>query len=129
MNPRARAAVLVLLFGSAMVFSVPDLARLVRDSFVFARLSYEQRRERVYGPDYATMRRFAAELPRGAAVAIVLRRPQDVDRGIFVNYYLYPRVTRIYDGVAAYRADAKRPRTIIFISSEGMRVIAEEQLP
>ena len=123
-----RRLVLIVLFGSAMWTSVPDLARLVRDSFTFARLSHEERRERVYGADYVTMRRFAKELP-DVPVAIVLRTPPDVDRGIFVNYYLYPRPTRIYDGVDKYRADPKRPRTIVFVNGDDMRVIAEEQLP
>jgi len=117
-----RRAVLALLFAAAVWRSAGDYARLVRDSFAMLRLPYEERRERILGGDYVVMRRLAAELPRDQAVAIVLRRPKDIDRGIFLNAQLYPRTTRIYDGVDKYRADAHRPRLAVVVDGAEMRV-------
>lgn len=90
-----RALLIAALFACALWSSGRDYVQLVRDSWAMFRLPYEERRERVLGGDYAAMRTFAQELPRDARVAIVLRRPSDIDRGIFLNYYLYPRTTRI----------------------------------
>ncbi|HJQ38053.1 MAG TPA: hypothetical protein VKB93_13020 [Thermoanaerobaculia bacterium] len=90
-----RAVLIAALLAAALWSSGRDYAQLVRDSWAMFRLPYEERRERVLGGDYAAMRTFAEELPRDARVAIVLHRPSDIDRGIFLNYYLYPRPTTI----------------------------------
>lgn len=95
-----RALLIAALFACALWTSARDYAALVRDSVAMFRLPYEERRERVLGGDYAAMRTFARELPRDAKIAIVLRQPKDIDRGIFLNYYLYPRTTRIVVGQA-----------------------------
>jgi hypothetical protein len=95
-----RRLAIVALFAAAAWTSARDYAQLVRDSLAQFRLPYEERRAFVLGGDYVTMRRLAQQVPRDARVAIVLRRPSDIDRGIFLNYYLYPRTTRIVTGQA-----------------------------
>ncbi|PYQ31067.1 MAG: hypothetical protein DMF56_03955 [Acidobacteria bacterium] len=88
-----RRPALAVLFACAIWFSGHEYVQLVRDSLALLPLRYEERRERVLGGDYVVMQRLASEIPRDASVTIVLRRPRDIDRGIFLNYYLYPRAT------------------------------------
>ena len=118
MNARVRAAVLVLLFAGAGWTSARDYAQLVREAFSMLRLPYEERREHVLGGNYVVMRKLARELPRDARVDIVLRRPQDIDRGIFLNYYLFPRVTRIHVGAIP------RGQVVVLVDGSDIRVVS-----
>lgn len=110
-----RRLALAVLFACAIGFSGRDYVQLVRDSLTLLPLRYEERRERVLGGDYVVMRRLASEIPRDATVTIVLQHPRDIDRGIFLNYYLYPRPTHFNE-----------PRTgvVVLVDGSDMRVIS-----
>jgi hypothetical protein len=111
-----RALLIAALFACALWTSARDYAQLVRESWAMFRLPYEERRERALGGDYAVMRRLASEIPRDAHVAIVLRQPRDIDRAIFLNYYLYPRKSRIFAG------GAPRGRVVVIVDGSDMHL-------
>ena len=112
-----RALLIAALFACALWGSGRDYAQLLRDAFEMVRLPYEERRERVLGGDYAAMRTFAQELPRDQRIDIVLRHPRDIDRGIFLNYYLFPRPTRIHVGTVP------RGNLVILVDGSDFEVI------
>src|SRR5688572_3129561 len=124
--PEARAArasvvsalLLAVVALSGAVASVPGMLRVVRRAADLARLPYDDRRAYILGPLYPAARAIGAALPPGEPVAIVLRRHADGDLGIYVNYYLHPRPTRMYYGLDAYRADPNRARHIAAIDRE-----------
>jgi|ERR1044071_1592342 hypothetical protein len=110
-----RRLALAILFACAIWFSGRDYVQLVRDSLSMLRQPYEARRERALGGDYIVMQRIVREIPRDAVVTIVLKVPKDVDRGVFLSYYLYPRPTHFNE-----------PRTgvVVLVDGGDMRVIS-----
>src|ERR1051325_7825152 len=124
-----RRIVLAVLLASAIVVTLPRLWREARYTHEMRGLTLEQRRERMMGSFYASIRRVDRELPREEPLALVLRRPADLDLAIFFNYYTYPRRTHIYHSLGDYAIDTspKRPKTIIRIADE-VRVASYEEL-
>lgn len=130
---RITAVVYGVLIAIAMVFSVPGLLRLSKRAVQLAPLDDEQRRHAVLGEFYATFTARHESLPLDVDVAILMSELRDVDRGVFVNYYAYPRRTRFYYGLDSYRNDARerRPATIWYIdldSREHVRQMSYEAI-
>jgi hypothetical protein len=124
-------AAIVLL--SAVIFSMPDVVGELRTAFAIESLPYGQRREAVIGALYTSIRQLRRELPENETIALILRRPEDIGNGVFANYYLYPRTTRIYFGLDSYREDLSpdRFRTIVSVDSTSptvLRRVSYEQL-
>lgn len=104
--PDRRVAIAFLaLLLSAAVFSLPDMISLTRRARSVAGLEHDERRAHHQGEFYVSLRALDAALPPGTDVAILMNRLSDVDRGVFVNYYAYPRRTRFYYGLDQYRHD------------------------
>lgn len=78
-------------------------------------LTYDARRTRIFGPLYPSIQRLKEQVPPNEPIALVLHAPDDADLGVYVNYYLHPRRTRIYFGMDAYRRDPRAPHTIAYI--------------
>lgn len=100
-----------ILFVSVVVWTIPGLVPLVRRAVGLAGLSVEERRQAVMGDFYSTLRR----VPRDGPRAILLLGPNALDRGVFVNYYLYPTPSRLYHG----RLPADAPSAIVAVAHEG----------
>lgn len=107
--------VFALLLLSAATYSVPGLARLTDRAWRMFGLSHEERRQVVMGDFYYSLRTLDSVLLQGEDVAIVMKQLRDVDRGVFVNYHVYPRRARFYFGLDHYRHDPARPETIWYI--------------
>ena len=92
LSPKNRA---LALFLGAALFSLPGAIRLARRVIELAPLPYEQRRARELGEFYTSLRAIEKTLPPGD-VNVTLIGPNAIDRAIFINYYLYPRVSHLY---------------------------------
>lgn len=86
-----------------MLFSLPGAVRLAQRTIELAPFSYEERRVRELGEKYVSMRALEKTLPPGD-VNVLLVGPNAIDRGIFVNYYFYPRVSHLYFEMPAQTA-------------------------
>jgi hypothetical protein len=100
----------VIVFASLAVTSAPALVKL-------ARRAWDMRSAPVNRP-------FAAVRATSEPLALICD-PNETDPALFVNYYLYPRRTRIYKGIDDYRNaanDPSRPRTVVEVHSDGARL-------
>lgn len=96
-------------------------------------LPYEERRGRVFGDFYRSLADVRRGLGATEPVGIVMRQYRDVDRGVFVNYYLYPRRTKFYFGADQFHFDcaAGKPAALLLIDlqrDEKVRRMSEEQI-
>ncbi len=119
---RLRHAVIGVLLAAALWTSLPRMTRLVADTFRFLPLSYEQRRERVLGPFYTSIRRIRSQLRADEAVGLSTRVVEDdISGAVFANYYLYPRTARLYASLDAYRitvlSDPAQPKKLVRIDT------------
>ena len=105
----ARRLALLVVFGSLAWTTVPRLATHVRDAWRLQDLTLEQRRARMFGALYESIRRIDASLPPGAPLALVAEEREDIDAALFAAYYLFPRPVWLDVGLAAYRM--REPRT------------------
>jgi hypothetical protein len=114
---RRTAVVFLALLLSAAVFSLPDMVNLTRRALSVAGMEHDVRRAHVLGEFYVSLRALDEALPAGTDVAILMNQLSDVDRGVFVNYYAYPRRTRFYYGLDQYRHDESpsRPGTLWYV--------------
>ena len=117
---RPRHAVVAILFAAALWTSLPRMTRLVLDAARLVPLSYEQRRERVIGPYYASIQRIWSRLGVREPIGLSMRDAErDVGGLVFANYYLYPRATRYYENLDAYRktvlVDPTQPERLVRI--------------
>lgn len=87
----------VAVFLGAALFALPGAVRLAQRTIELAPLTYEERRARELGEKYVSMRALEKTLPPGD-VNVLLVGPSAIDRGIFVNYYFYPRATHLFFG-------------------------------
>jgi hypothetical protein len=105
-----------LLFLSAAAFTAPGLARIIRQTIELAPLAMDERRARILGDDYRATRELARVLPENDNIALFTADyGGPVDRAIFVNYYLFPRATKIYVKQLVTLA----PRTTIVVPRSG----------
>jgi len=109
MSRRGIANALVL--ASVLGASLPQLVPLVRRAIAFAPLDLEERRVQVMGDFYRSLR----TIPRNQPAAILLLGPNALDRGVFVNYYLYPAPARLHQD----RVSTDAPPSIVAVASEG----------
>ena len=91
-SPKSKA---LAVFLGAALFSLPGAVRLVQRTIELAPLRHEERRARELGESYTSLRAIEKTLPPGD-VNVLLIGPNAIDRGIFINYYLYPRVAHLY---------------------------------
>jgi hypothetical protein len=105
---RREALLGALLILSAAPGWLPEL-RQTREAVSLARLPYEARRARVNGPFWISIAEVQRRMPAGEPVRVILRRPHDWDRLVFLTYYLYPHVTRWFASLDHYRAVAPAP--------------------
>lgn len=94
LSPNRKA---IAVFLGAALFSLPGAVRLVHRAIELAPLPYEQRRERELGEFYPSLRTHERTLPPGD-VNVLLVGENAIDRGIFINYYLYPRASHLFFG-------------------------------
>lgn len=94
LSPKNKA---LAVFLGAALFSLPGMVRLAQQTIELAPLPYEQRRARELGDFYTSLQTLEKALPPGD-VNVFLMGPNAIDRGIFVNYYLYPRASHLYFG-------------------------------
>jgi hypothetical protein len=94
------------LIRAALLLSVvaASLARLPS--------AFEKRRR---GPLYTTAKEIDRARPPGERLAVI----SDGWNGLFFDYYLYPRPTRLYRDLAAYRLDDKHPQTMVYVTGGG----------
>ncbi|HET7434761.1 MAG TPA: hypothetical protein VFN10_08620 [Thermoanaerobaculia bacterium] len=116
-SSRAECVVAALLIAAAAWFSVPWLARYVRDAARLASMPYDARRDRVSGGFTASLRKIDRELPVGEPVALVLSGARDIDLMVFANYYLYPRPAHEFFGAGHWRVTPNAPKHILLIDS------------
>ena len=124
---RNRAA-FIIVFASLVITSLPTLVRLTRRACELLPLSYAERRARVNGELYTGAMRMNRSVPMSEPLALVTG--DDPDPALFVNYYVYPRRTRIYRGIVGYRNAAnerERPGTIVSVG-DTIRFATYEQL-
>lgn len=93
---RFEALLFALLIASAMRTAMPRVVALAKDSVRLSSTDYERRREIILGDYYGAIRRIRATWERNVLYGIVLAAPRDIDRAVFVNYYLYPRPSHIF---------------------------------
>lgn len=102
-----------VVFASLAWTTLPRFVELTTRSIELMPLSREQRRSRVIGPFYDNVARLRSELPPDQPVALMIKRSDDVYPAIFFNYYNYPRQSRIYATLGAYRNDPGRAQIIL----------------
>ena len=84
-----------LAFSSAGVVLAAG-SRTPRTTHIeLAPLTYEERRALNWDRLYTSLRGLEKSLPPGD-VNVLMAGPQAIDRGIFVNYHLYPRASHLY---------------------------------
>jgi hypothetical protein len=116
----------VAVFLGAIAFSLPGAVRLAQRIVALAPLSYEERRNRELGELYVSLRANESTLPPGD-VSVLLIGPHAVDRGIFVNYHLYPRASHLY--FDALPADAPRRPLLVTEANGPVRRTVSRALP
>jgi len=106
-NTRATVVGAILLLSSLPGW-MPELRR-TREAVSMARRPYEARRAWANGPFWSSLAEVRRRLPGHDPVPVVMRQYQDVDRAVFLTYYLYPRVTRCFWSLDQYRVEAPAP--------------------
>lgn len=124
---RLRAFALAVVVLSLAWTTVPRLTELTRQAAGLAGLSAEERRERLFGPFHASAKRIDEVIPKDEPLALVLGQPSDSGAALFFNYYVFPRLTRLYFGLEPYRLDPKGPRRIVRI--DGRRSAVGRLMP
>jgi hypothetical protein len=113
----------VIVFVSLLFTSAPALVKLARRAWEALPLDEAQRR----GPMFTS----TEALRKTPEPLALICDPNETDPALFVNYYLYPRRTRIYKGIDNYRNsanDPSRPRTIVAVRSSGARLTTYEAM-
>ncbi len=106
-----------VLFASLAWTTLPRLVTLAAEAVDLMPLSYEQRRSRVIGSFYDVVTRLRSELPPDEPVALLIKRTSDITDAIFFNYYHYPRPSRIYPTLGAYRNDPNRAQIVLNVDA------------
>jgi hypothetical protein len=107
LSPKSRP---VFVFLGAALFALPGAVRLAQRTIELAPFTPEERRERELGEKYVSMRALDKTLPPGD-VNVLLVGPNAIDRGVFVNYYFYPRAAHLY-----FDMPAQTPRRPLLVT-------------
>jgi len=75
--------------------------------------------QRTRGAIHSSAREIDRSQPPGERLAVI---SNDDYNGLYFNYYIYPRPTRLYRNLDDYRLDEKHPRTIVY-ATERARVM------
>ena len=68
-------------------------------------------------------------VPPGVPLALVARSQTDIEAAVLLNYYLYPRRTKLYTDPSQYRGDANAPKTIARVdAARGIRLLTYPEL-
>lgn len=110
---RLRASAFAVVFLSLAWTTAPRLIEVMREAAGLAGLSPQQRRERLFAPFYASVKRIDEILPKEEPVALVVGQPADSGTALFFNYYAFPRRAKLYFGLEPYRIDPNGPRRIV----------------
>ena len=100
----------VAVFLGAALFALPGAVRLAYRTIELAPFTSEERRVRELGEKYVSMRALEKTLPPGD-VNVLLAGPNAIDRGVFVNYYFYPRAAHLY-----FDMPAQTPRRPLLVT-------------
>ena len=100
-----------IVFVSVLVSVLPSLVPLLRRAIVLAPLTVEERRARLMGDFYTSLQ----TIPRDRPVAILLLGRDALDRGVFVNYFLYPTPARVHQD----RLPTHAPASVVAVAREG----------
>jgi hypothetical protein len=114
------------VFLGALLFSLPGAVRLAQRMIELAPLPYEERRAHVLDESYPSLRALEKTLPPGD-VNVLLLGPNAIDRGIFINYHLYPRASHLYFGEIP--ADAPRRPLLVTEAHGPVRKTIVRDLP
>jgi len=114
----------VSVFLASFLFSLPGAVRLLQRAVELAPLPYEERRNRELTEMYPSLRAVEKSLPPGD-VNVLLLGPNAVDRGVFINYHLYPRASRLYIGAMPAEAP-RRPLLVTEAYGPVRRTIVKE---
>lgn len=112
---RLRPFAFAVLFLSLAWTTAPRLIEVMREAAGLAGSSPEQRRERVFAPFYASVKRIDEIIPKDEPLALVLGQTADTGTALFFNYYAFPRRTKLYYGLEPYRVEPNGPRRIVRI--------------
>jgi len=110
-----RRGLLCILLLSVIVPSVPRLIGNVQTAIRMLPLSWERRHEVIAPGFYANVEALRRQIPPNETFAMIGTSRGSLDQAVFVNYYLYPRRSRIYRDRWMYlTADPNgRPRIIV----------------
>lgn len=119
----------VSVFLASFLFSLPGVVRLTRHAIELAPLDYEERRKRELTEMYSSLRMHQWTLPAKGDVNVLLLGPNAIDRGVFINYHLYPRASHLYLG--AIPADAPRRPLLVTEAYGPVRrtIVREPRVP
>ena len=68
-------------------------------------------------------------VPAGVPLALLAKTQTDIEAAVLLNYYLYPRKTRLYTDPSQYHGDANAPKTIARIdTARGIRLMTYAEL-
>jgi hypothetical protein len=101
----------VLVFVGVLACALPALGPLLRRAVQLAPLDVESRRTAVMGDFYRSL----SDVPRDRPAAILLLGDGALDRGVFVNYYLYPAPARMHQD----RVSTDAPPSIVAVANSG----------
>jgi len=124
----AAIAGLLLIAAAAPPF-VAALAPQIKLAVALVRMPYAQRRARVNGGVWIAAKD-ARSFPAAQPIPLILRNTRDVDRGVFVTYYLYPRVVRGAIGLEDYRVKGIDPsgrKPVLYVDvghNDGARILS-----
>ncbi len=115
------------LFLSLAWTTAPALLGLAREAIGLRSLSLHDRRAKLMAPFYESAVKTDGVISKDEPVALVLRKEEDLNPAIFFNYYAYPRTTRIFRDLRAYREAKERPRQIVRVAGD-VRPMTYEQV-
>jgi hypothetical protein len=121
LSPKNKA---LAVFLGAALFSLPGAVRLAQRTIELAPLTYEERRARELGEMYTSLRGLEKSLPPDD-VNVLMTGPAAIDRGIFVNYHLYPRASHLYFDAIPAEAP-RRPLLVTAATGPVRRTIVKE---
>lgn len=114
---RWREFLYVALLASVVIPTLPQLIERTRTATRFLPLSLSARREKFLGDFYPAIEKVMREAPPGKRIALIPPMRYEASEGVFANYYLYPRATKLYRDRWQYSLDQLRPDVIVALTS------------
>lgn len=111
-----------ILLLSVIVPSAPRLIEKIRTAFSMLPLTWEQRQEAIPPGFYANIEELRRRIPPTETFAMIGTSRPSLDQAVFVNYYLYPRRTRIYRDRWMYLTADPKSRPAIIVRPADARI-------